>query len=124
LNPVNRAGRYRATDITLSSPHPLADALQIGRAALAEFNAPKHKGTATRRGHIQDRQGNWQPVWKVRAGQRVLITNSIDEEIHVIHETDYQHDRGEVRIAVDDTFQRLDAYLDRYANALTGVGAR
>jgi hypothetical protein len=39
-----------------------------------------------------------------------------------VHETDYQHDRKEVRIAVDDDFQRLDAYLDRYANALQARG--
>jgi hypothetical protein len=122
LNPVNRAGRYKATDYTLNSPCTEEDALQIGRAALAEFNAPKHKGTATKQGYIKDRAGNEQPVHKVRAGDRVLITDSVDEEVHVVHETDYQHDRKEVRIAVDDDFQRLDAYLDRYANALQARG--
>jgi hypothetical protein len=121
-NPLNVAGRYRPTDITLSSPFAQADAIQIGRAALAEFNAPKHKGTATRQGYIKDRAGNDQPVSKVRAGDRVLITDSVDEEVHVVHETDYQHDRKEARLAIDDTFQRLDAYLDRYANALGASG--
>jgi hypothetical protein len=122
LNPVNLAGRYKPTEITLSSPFVQADALEIGRAALAEFNSPKHKGTATRQGYIKDRAGNDQPVSKVRAGDRVLITDSVDEEVHVVHETDYQHERKEARLAIDDTFQRLDAYLDRYANALGASG--
>lgn len=122
LNPLNRAGLYRPTDYTINSPATQDMALQIGRMALAEFNAPKHKGTATRQGYVKDRAGNWQPVWKVRAGDRVVITDSVDEEIHIVHETDYQHDSHTVSIAVDDTFQRLDAYLDRYANAVQAAG--
>ena len=60
--------------------------------ALAEFNVAKHKGTATVRGYIKDRAGNLQPVWKVRAGDRVVITDIVDEEVHVVTETDYGHD--------------------------------
>ena len=122
LNPVNRAGGYKTTEFTISSVCTEADALQIGRMALAEFNAPKHKGTATVRGYIKDRAGNLQPVWKVRAGDRVVITDSVDEEVHVVTETDYGHDDKTARLAIDDSFQRLDAYLDRYANALQARG--
>lgn len=123
LNPANRAGLYKATDFTINSTATLQDALQIGRSALAQFNAPKHKGSASREGYIKDRGGNWQPVWKVRAGDRVLITDSVDEEVHVVFETDYSHEpRPTIRIAVDDSFQMLDAYLDRYSNAFQARG--
>ena len=122
LNPVNRAGGYKTTEFSISNVCTQEDALQIGRMALAEFNAPKHKGTATVRGYIKDRAGNLQPVWKVRAGDRVVITDSVDEEVHVVTETDYGHDDKTARLAIDDTFQRLDAYLDRYANALQARG--
>ena len=122
LNPVNRAGGYKTTEFSISNVCTQDDALQIGRMALSEFNAPKHKGTATVRGYIKDRAGNLQPVWKVRAGDRVVITDSVDEEVHVVTETDYGHDDKTARLAIDDSFQRLDAYLDRYANALQARG--
>jgi hypothetical protein len=122
LNPVNRAGGYKTTEFSISTVCTQDDALQIGRTALAEFNAPKHKGTATVRGYIRDRAGNQQPVWKVRAGDRVVITDSVDEEVHVVVETDYSHDDKTLRMSVDDTFSRVDAYLDRYANAAANRG--
>ena len=122
LNPVNRAGGYKTTEFSISSVCTQADALQIGRMALAEFNVAKHKGTATVRGYIKDRAGNLQPVWKVRAGDRVVITDSVDEEVHVVTETDYGHEDKTARFSIDDTAARLDAYLDRYANALSARG--
>jgi hypothetical protein len=49
--------------------------LLLGVAALADRNRPKTPGTITATGYIRDRAGNPQPVWKVRAGDTIAITN-------------------------------------------------
>jgi hypothetical protein len=74
-------------------------ALEIGRAALAEYNQPKAPGTATKRGYIKDRQGNEQPVWKVRAGDRVNITDYPDGRNHLVFETSYDHNNQTVQLS-------------------------
>jgi hypothetical protein len=118
LNPVNRAGRYRSTDFEITQPALEGMALEIGRAALAEFNQAKGPGTASKTAYIKDRQGNEQPVWKVRAGDRVCITDHPDERNHLVYETNYDHSSLTGQFAIDDSFQRLDAFLDRYSVGL------
>jgi hypothetical protein len=111
-------GLYRSTDFEITQPCLEVDALELGRIALAEFNQAKGPGTASKKAYIKDRAGNEQPVWKVRAGDRVCITDHPDERNHLVVESSYDHSSLTASLAIDDTFQRLDAYLDRYANAL------
>ena len=120
---MNRAGGYKTTEFSdLERVHRRRTRCRSAGWRWRSSTSPKHKGTATVRGYIKDRAGNLQPVWKVRAGDRVVITDSVDEEVHVVTETDYGHDDKTARLAIDDSFQRLDAYLDRYANALSARG--
>jgi hypothetical protein len=120
LNPVNRAGLYRAAELQLSEPATTDMALQLGRTALAEFNLPKSPGTASKQAFIRDRAGNDQPVWMVRAGDRVRITDHPDDRVHYISETNYSHDSRSVSLTIDDGVQRLDAVLARMSAATTG----
>jgi hypothetical protein len=120
-NPATLAGLDVRTEISLSSPSTADAALQIGRAALAEFNAPKAPGTISVKGHIRDRAGHWQPCWKVRYGDRIIISDHPNDRPRLVVETDYQHDSETVSIAVDSTFKRLDAVLDRLGTALTAA---
>jgi hypothetical protein len=62
-------------------------------------------------------------VWKVRAGDRVNVTDYADGRNHLVHETSYDHNNQTVQLAIDDSFQRLDAFLDRYTNALQAANA-
>ncbi len=123
-NPFNQHGDKAWTEYSLSFPTTLDAALQIGRAALAEYNAPKAPGTITAQHYIRDRQGHWQPVWKVRANQRVAITSSssLSDRPRIIHETTYTHDSHSLSMAVDSTFKRLDAEIDRISTALAAAG--
>jgi hypothetical protein len=93
-----------------------AQAALLGQAALADRNRAKTPGTITVRGYIRDRAGNPQPVWKVRAGDTIAITN-FNDLIRLIVETDYDDETKEIRLAIDKPFALLDAYLDRQANA-------
>lgn len=123
-NPVNQAGEQIWTDYSLSWPATRATALAIGQAALAENNQPKGAGSFSVTGHIRDRQGNWQPVWRVRAGDRIRLTSSmsLSDRPRMIQETSYAHDARTVTIAVDTTLRRLDAVVDRVATALQAAG--
>jgi hypothetical protein len=117
-NPATRAGLKVWSEITLSSPADLAGALQIGRAALAEFNQPKGAGTITARGHIRDRAGHWQPVWKVRSGDTIAVTDHPNDRPRLIVETNYNHDDHSLRVSTDSTAKRLDAFMDRVGTAI------
>ena len=119
-NPANRHGDDIRTTLELSHPATKDDAIELGRVALAEFNQPRGIGEINVRGHIRDRQGNWQPVWKVRADDRIAITSStsLSDRPRLIGETSYQHDGHRLTVAVDSTLPRLDAVLDRVGTAL------
>ena len=121
-NPWNRHGVDHWDEITISSPVLLAQALELGRAALADRNTPKTPGTISVRGYIRDRAGNPQPVWKVRAGDTIAITNFPNDSPRLIVETDYNDETKEQRLAIDRPFALLEAYLDRQANALQAAG--
>jgi hypothetical protein len=117
-NPANVHGLKVWTEIQLSTPTTPEAAVQIGRLALAEFNQAKAPGSITVKGHIRDRAGNWQPAWKVRAGETVAITDHPNDRPRIIGETTWNHDALELTIAVDSTLQRVDAILDRQTTAL------
>jgi hypothetical protein len=117
-NPATLAGINKWMEITLSSPSTMDAALQVGRAALAENNQPKAPGTITVQGHIRDRVGHWQPCWKVRASDRLILSDHPNDRARLVVETDYQNDSKTISIAVDSSFKRLDAVLDRLGTAL------
>jgi hypothetical protein len=119
-NPWNQLGIEVWDEIELSSPTVHEQALQLGRAALAEKNRPKTPGTITVRGYIRDRAGIEQPAWKPRAGEVICITN-FNEINRLIAEADYDDETKTLQIAVDFPFQTLEALFDRQA---TAAGAR
>lgn len=126
-NPANRAGLTVWTEYSISSPVTEDAALQIGRAALAEFNQPKAAGSITVGPYVRDRQGHWQPVWKIRSGDRVAITSStsLSDRPRVVYEASYNHGAngvGQATLAIDSSFKTLPAVLDRISTALTAAG--
>ncbi len=122
LNPWNMHGVNHWDEIALSSPTTLQQALQIGRAALADRNTPKTPGTITVRNYIRDRAGNMQPVWKVRAGDTIAVTNFPNDRPRLIVETTYDDEQKQVSLSIDRPFALLDAYLDRVQTALGARG--
>jgi len=121
-NPANRWGLDAWTRITLSNPTTADAALQIGKAALAEFNAPKAPGTITVTGHLRDRAGHWQQGWKVRAGDMIAITDHPNDSPRLVTETSWNHDTKQLTVTVDSANKRLDAVLDRVGLALQAGG--
>jgi hypothetical protein len=94
--------------------------VQIGRMALAEANAPKAPGTITVQGHIRDRQGNWQPAHKVRAGETVAITDHPNSRPRLITETTWDNDQKTI-LTLETAPRGVDGFLDRLAHDIGNV---
>jgi hypothetical protein len=120
-SPNNQAtlnGLRLYTTLTLSEPTTEGAALQMGRAYLAEFNQAPAPGSITVTGHIRDRAGHWQQGWKVRASDRLIISDLPNDSVRVVGETEWNHDSKTLTIAVDSSFKRLDAVLARLGVAV------
>jgi hypothetical protein len=121
-NPWNLHGIPRQEDLPLTFPSTAADAVQAGRAALADRNRSKHPGQITVQGYIQDRAGNELPGWRPRAGETVAITDHPYDAPRLIHETSWDDESKTLTLTVDGPPSLLDAQLERVTNALTARG--
>jgi hypothetical protein len=123
-NPFTTHGYASWKPYQVTVPTTQEAALQLGRAALAEFNQPQAPGSITIGPHVRDRAGHPQQAWKVRAGQRVSITSStsLSDRPRIISETSYDHDSRKVTLSLDGGVKRLDAVVDRLSVALQAAG--
>jgi hypothetical protein len=108
--------------IPLSTPQTTNQALEIGRAALADTLRPKQPGTITVSGHLRDRAGNWQQGWKVRAGDTVALTDFPNDTPRLITETSWDAEGKTLTMTLDAPASTLDAFMDRQANAQQAAG--
>lgn len=108
--------------IQLSTPQTTNQALEIGRAALADTLRPKQPGAITVRGHLRDRVGNWQQGWKVRAGDTVMLTDFPNDMPRLITETSWDDETKTLTLTLDAPASTLDAFMDRQANAQQAAG--
>lgn len=126
-NPANQHGYPVWTEYQISFPTTLGTALQIGRAALAEFNMPKAPGQITVGPYIRDRAGHMQPYWKARSGDRVSITSSASlsnrpRVVNVASHSQSPGGGGQATLEIDSTFRTLPAIIDRLTTALVARG--
>lgn len=124
-NPYTAHGRNAyGQPFVIPFPTTQADALTLGAIQLAEDNQPKAPGSFQAHGWIKDRAGVYQPVSKVRAGDRIRLTSStnLSDRPRLIQETQYSHDGTSVTISVDSTLRYLEGYVDRVSTALQAAG--
>jgi 6-phosphogluconolactonase (cycloisomerase 2 family) len=121
-NPINLNGLRIYTTLPISVPTTKEGAIQMGRAYLAEFNRPKAPGSITVSGHIRDRAGHWQPGWKVRSSDRLIISDLPSDSVRIVGETSWDHDSKQLKIAVDSSFKEVDAILARLGVAVEASG--
>lgn len=124
-NPYNMHGD-KAYGEPFPAPFPTIrdNALELGRMRLLEDNQVKAPGSFTAGPWIRDRSGQLQPVWKVRAGDRIRLTSSasLSDRPRLIHEVQYGHDGRSATVAVDSTLRYLESFVDRTMNALQAAG--
>jgi hypothetical protein len=122
-NPANRHGLQLWTPFTAPFPCNLAEALQMGRAYLAEYNRPKAPGTISiAGGYIRDAAGHWQQGWKPRSSETIALVDHPNDAPRLITQTSWDQDSKILQISVDNGYQLLPAFLARQANALEAAG--
>lgn len=121
-NPLNERGRVRLGKLVVSAITTLAGAIQLGSRWLTEEMAVADRGTAVLTGFVQDSSRTYEPVWKVRAGDRVRFDDADGRERRII-ETSYDHEARTVTLTLDSTPHRLEALMEKMQVELVAVGA-
>ena len=120
-NPVNAHGipkRWKRLDISQTTTS--AGAVQIGAVYLNELNLPSRRGTITITGTVTHPTKGKRPVWEMRAGDYVQLTDRPDDPVRRIIETRYDHDSLTITLSCDNTVFKLDALLERIGAGLIG----
>lgn len=113
-NPVNSHGIPRRWQmLPISFPTTDAGAVELGAIYLAQTNLASRKGTVTLRGHVRHPTEGMVPVWRVRAGDSVVITDRAGDTARRIISTNYSHNGREITLDCGTTPNKLDALLQR-----------
>lgn len=122
-NPATMAGLKRwPNPLTLSNPTTQDAATTLGRLALAERLAPTAPGDITVQGCVLDKAGNRQPAYRVRAGDRLVLKNFVNDRIRQVTETVWDADSKTMTVTVDSSRKVLDAVIDRLSTSLQAAG--
>jgi hypothetical protein len=121
-NVLNERGRTRLGKIVVGAITTLSGAIQIGARWLQEELAVSDRGTAQLTSFVQDSAGNWEPVWKVRAGDRIRFDDADGRERRII-ETNYGHEDRTNSLTLDSTPHRVEALMERMQVELVAIGS-
>lgn len=120
-NPANRQGENLWTDVEVPWACLEAEALQFGRAYLAEYNRPKRPGQfRIAGGYIKDSAGHERPGYEVRCSQTIGITDDLFDAPRLIFATAWDDQTKELVVTVDAPDKELEAIVARHELASTG----
>jgi hypothetical protein len=118
-NPANAAGIPAKPDnLTVPFPTNLAGAIQMGTVYLAERSLATRRGSLRLTGTVQHPTEGKVPVWRVRAGDWVRVTDLNGENATVqrkIISTTYTHSSRQIVCELDNTPSKMSAIVERVA---------
>ena len=97
-----------------------AGAVEIGAVLLTEMNLAARRGQVTLRGSVRHPTEGLVPVWRVRAGDTITLTDRPGDAPRRIIGTSYSHNERTVTCDLDSTPHRADALMERLI-AVTGA---
>lgn len=119
-NPLNERNRKRVGKLVVGPMTTLSGAIQLGARWLEEELSVSDRGTGLLTGFVRDEYGNYEPVWKVRAGDRIRYDDGRERRIIA---TRYNHEERTNSLTLDSTPHRIEALMAMMEVELVAVGA-
>lgn len=113
-NPVNAHNiprRWARLDLSLTTTQ--AGAIQLGYAYLQERLLASRRGQITLTGTVTHPTEGKVPVWRIRAGDWIKISDHPASAPRKIIETSYSHGTRSITLSVDNTVGKVEAILER-----------
>jgi len=119
-NPAYRIpGAYKSESVGITSQ---AGAINIGTMILNERNRLDWRGSVTITGEAEDENGNLFPAALIRAGDRIVVSDSGDTTERTIVSTSYDHSSLTTTASIGATPDSLEALLGQLAAVTDLIG--
>jgi hypothetical protein len=120
-NPLNAWGETAWGELNIGFTTTAAGAEAIGAAWLAERSLAARRGSLTLTGTVTHPTEGDVPVWRVRAGDYVSISDHPATVARRVIETRYTHGTRQIVLSLDNTNFKLESILERLGVQLMGV---
>jgi hypothetical protein len=120
-NPLNAWGETAWGELSIGFTTTAAGAEAIGAAWLAERSLAQRRGSLTLTGTVTHPTEGEVPVWRVRAGDYVSISDHPATVARRVIETRYTHGTRQIVLSLDNTNFKLESILERLGVQLMGV---
>lgn len=120
-NPINAHDLGRRWGLLqLSVPTNLQGATTLGVVWLAQHSLPQRRGTLTLTGTVAHPTRGKVPVWEVRAGDYIRISDHSNDVARKVIETSYSYGTDTITCTLDNTAPKLEALLERLGAGIIG----